>query len=579
MQSVMCVKTGSCKPYPLGFIKRQGGKMSVGRAIRAIDLYSGVGGWSLGLRLAGIEVVSSYERWGPANETNFKNNHHHTQTIDIRRLSLADLPQEIDIVVGSPPCTQFSFSNRGGNGDLAEGLEDIITFLRIVDHLRPKVWAMENVPRVAAIIAQETLKGGRLHAFSHLGVHTHVLNMEEFGLPQRRKRCIAGNFDIELLKAYSSRLGRFTLRDVVSALDHDPVCDPLYGVCLSKSDLVDHVPELPLNHEELRINHANKMAHTVYNSMPFPDPMDRAVRTITATCTRVSRESIVITPPDAPKGARRLTIRERASLQGFPITYQFYGATYTEKLKMIGNAIPPAFSYLMGHAFQSTKAETLPALCSHYLSLSAPIPAPPHTPPHRPGAVYPPNRSFRFAIQSLQLKSGVRFELRNRLLGGTNHWAVEFYFGTSKKIISMHLDSNLYSHLLQVVPELLRPEIDVALSNLTDYVSSADIGNMQRVWAHRGVGGTSPFMLLDELDRAGTALIDVFRSDPKGALAVLNEAIDAVFGDDRPEVGLNKLGRNAPLISAGLLVGSAVNSILSSHSRGTAYRKSIAISF
>jgi DNA (cytosine-5)-methyltransferase 1 len=553
--------------------------MSFGRTIRALDLYSGVGGWSLGLRLAGIEVVSSYERWGPANETNFKNNHHHTQTVDIRRLSLADLPQEIDIVVGSPPCTQFSFSNRGGNGDLADGLEDIITFLRIVDRLRPKVWAMENVPRVTAIIAKEVLEGGRLHSFSHLGVYTHVLNMEEFGLPQRRKRCIAGNFDIELLKAYSSRLGRFTLRDVVTALDHDPVCDPLYGVCCSKSDLVDHVPELPLNPEELRINHANKIAHTVYNGMPFPDPMDRAVRTITATCTRVSRESIVIIPPDAPKSVRRLTIRERACLQGFPITYQFYGATYTEKLKMIGNAIPPAFSYLMGHVFQRTEAEALPALSSHYLSLSAPTPRPPQTPPHRPGAVYPPNRRFRFAIQSLQLKSGVRFELRNRFLDGTDHWGVEFYFGTSKDIVSMQLDSILYSHLLRVVPDILRPEVDVALSDLTNYVSFADIENMQRVWTHRGVGGTRPFMLLDELNRAGTALTDVFRSNPEGAVAVLNEAIDSVFGDDRPQVGLGKLGRNAPLISAGLLVGSAVNSILSSRSRGTIYRRAAANSF
>ncbi|MGC8000683.1 DNA cytosine methyltransferase, partial [Salmonella enterica] len=86
--------------------------------------------------------------------------------------------------------TEFSFSNRGGNGDLEHGLENIITFLKIVDHLKPKVWAMENVPRVAAIIHKELQHGGRLHAFTHLGVQTHVLNMEEFGLPQRRKRCV-----------------------------------------------------------------------------------------------------------------------------------------------------------------------------------------------------------------------------------------------------------------------------------------------------------------------------------------------------------------------------------------------------
>ena len=105
--------------------------------MRAIDLYSGVGGWSLGLRLAGVEVVASYERWGPANETYFKNNLHQAQTVDIRRLTFAELPKDIDIVVGSPPCTQFSFSNRGGSGDIDDGLEDIVRFLGVVEHLRP----------------------------------------------------------------------------------------------------------------------------------------------------------------------------------------------------------------------------------------------------------------------------------------------------------------------------------------------------------------------------------------------------------------------------------------------------------
>src|SRR5437868_3105230 len=101
------------------------------RAIRAIDLYSGIGGWSLGLRLAGIDVITSYDRWGPANLTNLKNNRHPTQTVDIRQLALDELPHHIDVVVGSPPCSEFSFSNRGGNGDIADGLKDVIKFLEI----------------------------------------------------------------------------------------------------------------------------------------------------------------------------------------------------------------------------------------------------------------------------------------------------------------------------------------------------------------------------------------------------------------------------------------------------------------
>lgn len=138
------------------------------RRLRAIDLYSGVGGWSLGLRLAGVQIVASYEKWAPANETNFKNNFHKAKTVDIRQLAMADLPGNIDIVVGSPPCTQFSYSNRGGGGDIADGLKDLKRFLEIVDHLKPQFWAMENAPRVAKIIGAELLKGGVLEKFRHL---------------------------------------------------------------------------------------------------------------------------------------------------------------------------------------------------------------------------------------------------------------------------------------------------------------------------------------------------------------------------------------------------------------------------
>ncbi|WP_421935411.1 DNA cytosine methyltransferase [Phenylobacterium sp.] len=539
--------------------------MAEARRPRAIDLYSGIGGWSLGLRLAGIEVVASYERWGPANETNFKNNHHQAQTVDIRRLSFADLPDGIDIVVGSPPCTQFSFSNRGGNGDLEDGLEDIVTFLGIVDHLKPKVWAMENVPRVAPIITKELESGGRLHAFSHLDVQTHILNLEEFGLPQRRRRCVAGNFDMERLRAYASRLERLTLGDVVVALGQDPVCDPLYGLRIPKAQLVDHDPEPALNPEELRINRANKTAHTVYNAMPFPDRMERAVRTITATCTRVSRESIVIAPPETPDCVRRLTIRERASLQGFPITFQFYGATYAQKLRMVGNAVPPAFTYLMGHVFQGTDAEALPPLASHAEHLTAPAPPAVLTPPDRPGSVFPPTRSFRFAIQSLQLKSGVRFELRNRFADGQTEWSVDFYFGTSKNIIALQMDHALRTRLVMAIPARLRREVETALAGVSTYVEAADIENMQRVWTHKGVGGTRPFMLLDELDQAGKGLVEVLQSEPEVSRAVVDAAITARFGDDRPAVGLAKLGRNAPVIAAGLLIGSAANGALRTH--------------
>ncbi|UAJ11069.1 DNA cytosine methyltransferase [Glacieibacterium megasporae] len=533
---------------------------------RAVDLYSGVGGWSLGLRLAGIEVVSSYERWGPANETNFKNNSHQAQTVDIRRLALEDLPSDIDIVVGSPPCTQFSFSNRGGGGDIADGLEDVIRFLRIVDHLRPRVWAMENVPRVAKIIEAELKPGGVLEDFLHLGCITHIIDMAEYGLPQRRRRCLAGNFDVALFASYRRGATNRTLGDVVTALAADPVVDPLFGLRIAGTDLTDHIKEEVLTSEEVRINRAGKVTHTVYNAMPFPDQLDRPVRTITATCTRVSRESIVI-PTDGSGTVRRLTLRERASLQGFPITFEFYGANYGQKLRMIGNAVPPAITYLVGHALQGHIAAEVPSLPAAAAGLRRPGPISIVTPPDRIGGRYPATRNFKFAIPSLQLKSGVRFELGNLLDDDIVGWRVAFYFGTSKSIQSLKLDGSLDGELTARMSDAMRDIVSARLDDLSRFIRSADIGNMQALWAHRGPGGTRAFMLLDKLDEIGAALTAGLSAHVGEASVLIDAALRSQHGEEAERLpGVPKLQRNAALILAGLLVGSKVNPLLGDHS-------------
>lgn len=534
--------------------------------LRAVDLYSGVGGWSLGLRLAGIDVVASYERWDVANETNFKNNRHQAQTIDIRRLSTDDLPSNIDIVVGSPPCTEFSFSNRGGNGNIADGLEDIRRFLTIVEHLKPRFWAMENVPRVAKILESELQPGGLLEEFQHLSLVPHIVNMEDFGVPQRRQRCVAGNFDFTLLTAYAKKAPKRTLGQVVRALTQSRIRDPIYGLNLDRGELSDHVEESPLNEEEVRINRAGKMLHPVYNTMSFPDSLDRSVRTITATCTRVSRESIVIESPRQPGSYRRLTLRERACLQGFPVTFQFYGKSHGEKLRMVGNAIPPSFAYYVAHALQNSPPDDVKPLTEYSETLRSPIPLAIDAAPERAGSRYTRNRTFRFAIPSLRLMSGVRFELANHVSDGDALWEVSFYFGTSKSIKSLSLVGFLYDLISGKMPEELREEIRPEIERLTDFVARADVANMQRIWSHSGVGLTRPFMLLDQLDEAGARLSTILGHHEVLAQTLVGFAIWNQYGDEAPGLpGLNKLARNAPQILAGLLVGARANDGLRAH--------------
>jgi DNA (cytosine-5)-methyltransferase 1 len=531
----------------------------VNHKLRAIDLYSGVGGWSLGLRMAGVDVVASYEIWSHAHATNSQNNGHESSVTDIRALRLSDLPANIDIVVGSPPCTQFSFSNRGGSGDIDDGLVDVTKFLAVVDRLKPKFWAMENVPRLAAIMQKELAKGGRLCRFQHLRPQIHVVDSCEWGVPQRRKRCIVGDLPFALLLNYRSLAKRRTLGDVVKSVNGPRPSDPVYDITLHRSDLIDHDPEQVLSPEEERINREMKTFHPVYNNMAFPDSLKRPSRTVTATCTRVSRESIVIAAPEAKGRFRRLTVRERACLQSFPINYQFYGETYAQKLKMVGNAVPPLLTFYIASAMLNTPTSKIASPSVAISRFKAPESRPLATKPDRVGESYPANRRFRAAIPHLRFKSGVRFEFGNSFRGAQASWGVRFFFGSSKNIQQVELGNPLVEGLAGVGGALQHiaasRHMTKALQRLINETSSS---RLQGVWSHRVVHHVSPFDIVDAIGESVQKLIS-----RRGFGSVADVAIASMLKDRSNPHGWEKVLRNADCVFAGILIGSLVNELFS----------------
>lgn len=531
--------------------------MSETKPLRAIDLYSGIGGWSLGLHMAGIDVVASYEWWSKAARTNKKNNGHEAFEVDIRQLQLKDLPKDIDIVVGSPPCTQFSFANRGGNGDIEDGLKDVEKFLEIVDYLKPKFWAMENVPRTAEIIADRLRTGGTLARFSKLLPNILTLDMSEWGLPQGRKRCIIGNFDLGLLYRYQNLTKQRHLRDVVEALDKAVIYDPIYGFRLSRNKLTDHRVEDYLSVEEARLNREGKEHHPIYNNMSFPDLLDRPSRTITATCTRVSRESIVIEDLESHGRYRRLSVRERGCLQGFPVTYQFYGDSYAEKLKMIGNAIPPLMTFYIAQAMLERRPGDVLTPREAIKNFDAPNEQSAFTLPDKPGSFYPPHRRFRLAIPGLRFKSGVRFELSNEPEQGEINWSVGFYFGDSKNIQRIDLNDDLLS-TIQDIPLFANSLKQIATTRdaVRDGLLRTNAREMQNTWTHVSKKGTHPFDIVDRLGRLASELEQSLENHRVDASAIL---LEILCDRDR---GVSKILRHSGAVLAGLIVGSAANSVL-----------------
>lgn len=535
--------------------------------MRAIDLYAGIGGWGLGLKLAGIDLVTSYERWKPAIATHNGNLGGNIEPVDIRKLELADLPTDIDLVVGSPPCTEFSYANRGGKGDIAEGLKDLVKFFEVVEHLKPRFWAMENVPRVAEVLRRGFEDADHaLFRFRKLSPQIEVIDFSDYGTPQARRRCIATNIPLQQIARYREKLPSRTLGDVVNAIAAaGEVVDPVWGVVLGRRDLTETEAEAALNPEELRMNREAKIFHPVYNNMDFPDPLDRPARTVTATCTRVSRESIVIAEPSATESYRRLTIRERGCLQGFPITFQFFARSFAEKAKMIGNAIPPTFTYLLALAAKGVEPEAFGGFTEAGRTLVLPRQKAPVTLPDKEGRSYPLSRGFRAALPGLRFKSGMRFELANAATPYSSEWRVRFFFGTSKDIREVELVGDISRDLRRnsMFSDLLNAfESDLAKEE--QFLAATSPNELQAVWAHKAEG-VAPYDVVDRIGSLAESLEKRMAAiiDEEASVAVTTYVLAIAESKNKDElpIGRSKLSRYALPILAGAIVGEWFNTL------------------
>ena len=122
--------------------------------LTAIDLFCGAGGFSEGFRQMGFRVTHAIDNWTPALEAH-KLNQPETETMkaDIATLDPNLFPRP-DVLIGGPPCTEFSGSKRGGGGDVAKGMRLVLAFFRFVHVLKPRWWIMENVPRLRQTLPQ-----------------------------------------------------------------------------------------------------------------------------------------------------------------------------------------------------------------------------------------------------------------------------------------------------------------------------------------------------------------------------------------------------------------------------------------
>jgi DNA (cytosine-5)-methyltransferase 1 len=229
---------------------------------------------------------------------------------------------------------------------------------------------------------------------------------------------------------------------------------------------------------------------------------------------------------------------------------------------MIGNAIPPTFTYLVACAAQGVAADRFRPLREAGADLALPAKAALVTKPDSEGRTYPAKRGFRAALPGLRFKSGMRFDLSNQWDDGDPTWRVRFYFGPSKDVREVELDGSVIADLRN---ELAGPSFSGFRARLAK--AEAELGRsssrmLQDRWTHRA-GGLGPFEVVDllgELADELMVLLEETMANP-GAAAEFVRVVAATAPGGGGTPGLRKLERYALPILAGFVIGDWFNTL------------------
>ena len=161
-----------------------------------IDLFCGCGGLSYGFESAGFNVLLGIDNDEKALET-FELNHKGAKTIcgDITAISYeVDIrtligEEQIDVIIGGPPCQGMSLSGPRKFDDPRNRL--YLSYIRLVEEIKPKAFVIENVPGLVGLFGGK-IKDSIVHKLSQLGynVQYKLLTASEYGVPQSRRRVV-----------------------------------------------------------------------------------------------------------------------------------------------------------------------------------------------------------------------------------------------------------------------------------------------------------------------------------------------------------------------------------------------------
>ncbi len=332
-----------------------------------IDSFCGAGGLCLGLQRAGLDILLSFDIDKLCIDTINKNQkyfNHPAVTADIADMLNGELLNrcnlnrgELFLLAGGPPCQGFSVQRRGSDTDSRNEL--VLMYGKLIDELYPKYFVMENVSGIAGKRGKTILQH-LVENIEQIGYHVHIklLDAQDFGVPQRRKRyiVIGERRDIGNHYEYPEPTGvRHTVRDVIGNLpvppqngsDHPKLSlhrrDRLSERNLQRIRAIkegqgrDNLPD-ELLADCHKIDSSVIGFRSVYGRMAWDDVSP----TITARFDSFTRGKF-----GHPTQDRSISLREGALLQTFPADFEFVG-NKVDIARQIGNAVPPMMAEHIG---------------------------------------------------------------------------------------------------------------------------------------------------------------------------------------------------------------------------------------
>ena len=354
--------------------------------MKAIDLFAGCGGLSLGFIKEGSEIAKAVE-YDESIAKTYQANHPQIEIIvdDIKNVDHGGVFKEndADVIIGGPPCQGFSMAGaRIRDGFMGDPRNFLFKhYFNVVKTVKPDVFVMENVKgittmengkifkEILSIFSDPALLDGSYYKLYH-----QIVRAVDFGVPQKRERMIIigvrnkeiniqALWDItksQIKEIYPDYFDKRTVKDAIgnlpspssTGLVSNPVATTSYQKYLACNDdvLQNHIKT---NHSKLAVDRMSKIS----NGENFTS-LDEKINSVhSGSYGRLcwdEQAPTITTRFDTPAGGRfihpaedrTLTPREAARIQSFPDDFVFTG-NKTSICKQIGNAVPPKISYFL----------------------------------------------------------------------------------------------------------------------------------------------------------------------------------------------------------------------------------------